>query len=96
MLDNKGLDDLYVKFKAYHYQVTELSPQQTMSGYTGLSATKGDVTYLLDGQLYINGELVTAPNGDPFDIDDAAHVIWFTNNMEELRKQFAAPGTIQL
>lgn len=88
MLVENGINELYKKFKIYHYQVTELNPFQTQSGQPGLSATKDGVTYLLDGQLYINNELVQVPNGEPFDIEEYEHIEWFANHMEELRVSF--------
>lgn len=85
MYTETGLSDIVTALRHFHFQVTEMSDDETVSGQPGFSASRAGLVFRYDGELYCNNEPVETPYGN-FDITSQEIVQWFVENFDRIAK----------
>ena len=73
--------------KRYRFNVSELGPDQTVSGQQGFTSTRDHlITLNYDGRLLLNNEPVLVPRGptteSEFEIDSPDDLRWFQDHID--------------
>lgn len=76
-----NIADLIDTMREQGFYVTEFTPSETVSGKEGFIAERPYASFIYDGQLLLNNQLIKSPYGDTLDISLQAHCDWLIDNL---------------